>query len=278
MAGGKAGAGRARRTVLPPACTPERHPLLDRVAIVLVEPREPGNIGAAARAMANMGLSRLVLVRPPAFLVPDAFRMALAARPILESAAVANDLAEALAGFAFVAGTTRRVGAGRRGRVTPRALAAELPALADADDIALLFGREESGLTNEELQYCQRLVTIPSGAAFGSLNLAQSVLLLAYEIFLVAAAPLGEHSSPRRRAATAELEGLFGQMERVLLEIGYLDPGNPARMMRVFRRLVGRAGPDEREVRALRGIFRQVAWYAGRHGERPGPHGGAGAD
>jgi tRNA/rRNA methyltransferase len=246
--------------------------VLDNIAIVLVEPREPGNIGAAARAMANMGLSRLVLVRAPDHLVADAFKMALAARPILEAAVVADDLAWALAGFGFVAGTTRRAGSGRRGRVTPRQLAAELPGIAAANDVAILFGREESGLTNEELRYCQRLVTIPSSEGFGSLNLSQSVLAIAYEIFLAAGAPpSGSLTAKARRAPTADLEGLYGQMERILLEIGYLDPVNPARMMRVFRRLLGRAGPDAREVKALRGIFRQVAWYAERHGERPAP-------
>ena len=246
---------------------------LSRVAIVLVEPREPGNIGAAARAMANMGLSRLVLVRPPAFLVPEAYRMALAAKPILEGAVVAEDLGAALAGYGLVGGTTRRGGSGRRGRLSPRAFAAEVPAAAAANDVAILFGREDSGLTNEELQYCQRLVTIPSSAGFGSLNLAQSVLVLAYEIFLAAGAGEGAPAA-RRRATTEQLEGLYGQMERVLLDIGYLHAANPARMMRVFRRLIGRAGPDAREVRALRGIFRQVDWYVGRHGDAPAPWSG----
>jgi len=246
--------------------------MLEKVAIVLVEPREPGNIGAAARAMANMGLSRLVLVRPSDHLVAAAFRMALAARPILESAVVVDDLAQALAGFGFVAGTTRRLGAGRRGRVTPRQLASELPAVAAANDVAILFGREDSGLTNEELQYCQRLVTIPASAGFGSLNLAQSVLAIAYEIFLADdASGSGGPGASARRAPTADLEGLYAQMERVLLKIGYLDPANPAHMMRVFRRLLGRSGPDAREVQALRGIFRQVDWYIERHGERPAP-------
>ncbi len=120
-------------------------------------------------------------------------------------------------------------------------------------------------------------MTIPSSAGFGSLNLAQSVLAVAYEIFLAdEASGSGGPGSPARRAPTAELEGLYAQMERVLLDIGYLDPANPAHMMRVFRRLLGRAGPDAREVRALRGIFRQVDWYIGRHGERPAP--GRGGD
>ena len=246
--------------------------MLERIAIVLVEPREPGNIGAAARAMANMGLARLVLVRPPDHLVADAFKMALAARPILESAIVVDDLAQALAGFGFVAGTTRRPGAGRRGRVTPRQLAAELPVVTLANEVAILFGREDSGLTNDELQYCQRLVTIPSSGGFGSLNLAQSVLAIAYEIFIAGdTSRSGGQGPPARRAPTADLEGLYAQMERVLLGIGYLDPANPSHMMRVFRRLLGRAGPDTREVRALRGIFRQVDWYVGRHGGGPAP-------
>lgn len=253
--------------------------MLEKIAIVLVEPREPGNIGAAARAMANMGLSRMVLVRPPEHLVPDAFRMALAARPILESAVIAGDLAQALAGFGLVAGTTRRSGAGRRGRVTPRQFAAELPAVTTVNDVAILFGREDSGLTNAELHYCQRLVTIPSSEGFGSLNLAQSVLAIAYEIFIVATASgSGDPGAPARRATTDELDGLYAHMQRVLLNIGYLDPANPAHMMRVFRRLLGRAGPDGREVKALRGIFRQVDWYVGRHGEPHPPASGGDPD
>jgi tRNA/rRNA methyltransferase len=243
---------------------------LARIAVVLVEPREPGNIGAAARAMANAGLSRLVLVRPPEFLVPAAFRMALAARGILESALVAADLGEALSGFGFVAGTTRRGGTGRGGRVTPRQLAAEVLAAAADNDCALLFGREDNGLTNSELRFCQRLVTIPTHEGFGSLNLAQAVLLVAHEIFVAGeAAGAGAVASGRRRAPTEDLEGLYAQMERVLLQIGYLHPQNPGRMMRVFRSLIGRAGPDAREVRALRGVLRQVSWYAGRAPGRP---------
>lgn len=239
------------------------------VAIVLVEPREPGNIGAAARAMANAGLSRLVLVRPADHLAPEALRMALAARPILEEARVFADLGEALAGFSFVAGTTRRGGSGRRSRVSPRELAAQLREVGRENAAAVLFGREESGLTNEELKYCHRLVTIPSSEGFASLNLAQAVMVVAYEIFAAGeGAREGGAPVPLRRASTAQLEGLFGQMEEVLLEVGYLQASNPAHMMRVFRRLFGRAGLDEREVKALRGIFRQFAWYTSSRGRR----------
>jgi tRNA/rRNA methyltransferase len=216
--------------------------------------------------MANAGLSRLVLVRPADHLAPDALRMALAARPILEGAQVFDDLGAALAEFSFVAGTTRRGGAGRRARIAPRELAAQLRAVRRENAAAVLFGREESGLTNDELKYCHRLVTIPSSEGFASLNLAQAVMVVAYEIFAAgeeSGGPSGP-GAPLRRASTAQLEGLFGQMEEVLLEVGYLQPSNPGRMMRVFRRLFGRAGLDEREAKALRGVFRQVAWYARR--------------
>lgn len=242
---------------------------LGRIAVVLVEPREPGNVGATARALANMGLGRLVLVRPAPFLVPEAFRMALAARPILERAEVHDDLGKALAAYGFVAGTTRRGGADRRGAIGPRELAAEAVRAAAAADVAVLFGREESGLTNDELKYCQRLVTIPSDGGFASLNLAQAVLVVAYELFR-AAAGTPPASAPAGRAATRSLEGLFAHMEEVLLQIGYLPAGNPGRMMRVMRRIIGRAACDEREIRALRGIFRQASWYVRRHGGQAG--------
>jgi tRNA/rRNA methyltransferase len=247
--------------------------LLGRIAVVLVEPREPGNIGAAARALANAGLSRLVLVRPAPHLVPDAFRMALAARPILEAAPVHDDLGAALAGFTLVAGTTRRTGASRRERTGPRALAAELLAAAADGEVAVLFGREECGLTNAELQYCQRLVTIPSSDGFPSLNLAQAVMVVAYELFSAAAEGAGRARAGGRprRATSAHLEELYAHMEAVLLDIGYLHGSNPRRMMGAFRRLFGRAGLDEREVKALRGVFRQVAWAARRGGGVPGP-------
>jgi TrmH family RNA methyltransferase len=246
---------------------PARRKVLDRVAVVLVEPREAGNIGSVARAMANTGLSRLVLVRPAPHLVPDAFKMALAARPILERARVCGEVAEALGDFGFVAGTTRRGRSGRRARITPRALAAEIPAQAAQNEVAILFGREECGLTNDELKFCHRLVTIPSSDAFPSLNLAQAVMVMAHELF-VAAGDGGTGAPPAapQRAATGVLEGLYEHMERVLLEIGYLDAANPGRMMGTFRALLGRAGLDAREVTALRGVFRQVSWYARRPG------------
>jgi tRNA/rRNA methyltransferase len=235
---------------------------------VLVEPREPGNIGATARAMANMGLTRMFLVRPVEHLVPEAFKMALGGRRVLEEAAVFDDLPRALEGFSFVAGTSRRGGADRKSRVSPRSLAAEIAGLGSRNRAAVMFGRENHGLTNRELKLCHRLVTIPSDPEHSSLNLSQSVLLLAYELYLVGGMKKRSGISPPtpELAPFERVEELYLHMERVLLEIGYLQPDNPERMMRTFRRLFGRVGLEECDVRALRGIFRQVEWYGRSRG------------
>ncbi len=234
------------------------------IAVVLVEPREAGNIGAVARAMSNMGLNRLVLVSPVDPIGSPAYRMALGGREILEKAVVVSELGRALENFHFVVGTTRREGDSRRGRVSPRVLAAEVARFDRSNETALLFGREDRGLTNKELKYCHRLVTIPSTSAHQSLNLAQAVMVVAYELFLVGnddlTAPLEE--AVRKLAPHAHLEGLYGHMEQALSKIDYLHERSPERMMGVFRRILARAALDEREVRALRGIFHQIEWYA----------------
>ena len=235
------------------------------IAVVLVEPREPGNIGAAARAMANMGLSRLILVRPSWALEPLGleWRMAIGGRDVLERAEVRETLGEALEGFNMVVGTTRRGGSIRSERVELREAAAELVALAESAPVAVLFGREDRGLTNREIERCQRIVTIPAALGRESLNLAQAVLLVAYELFSAGRERGSGASAPERKLAPhGSLEGMYGHMERALLRIGYLHEENPARMMRQFRRILSRAGLSEREVRALRGIFHQVEWFA----------------
>jgi tRNA/rRNA methyltransferase len=245
------------------------------IAVVLVEPKEGGNIGAVARAMSNMGLNRLVLVRPVDYSDSPAYRTALGGREILEQAVVASDLGRALENFHFVVGTTRREGDSRKERISPRVLAAEVARLSQSNETAILFGREDRGLTNGELKYCHRLVTIPSSSENRSLNLAQAVMVVAYELFLVGneavTAPLEE--AVRKMAPRAHLEDLFTHMEEALRRIDYLHERSPERMMGVFRRVLARAALDEREVRALRGIFHQIEWYAG---ENVRPRGGKG--
>ena len=143
---------------------------------------------------------------------------------------------------------------------------------------AVLFGREDRGLTNEEVEICQRLVTIPTSPEAESLNLAQAVLVLAYEIFLAAdGSGDGRQEKARTLAPNSEMEGLYLHMEAVLLDIGYLDSNNPRHMMRVLREVFSRAALDEREVSALRGIFRQLNWYADSAGAKSGGRGGRAA-
>lgn len=242
--------------------------------VVLVEPREEGNIGAAARAMSNMGLRRLLLVRPANHLSSEAMKMSPGGRDILLKAEVFETLPDALSEFDFVVGTTRRQGSVREGRVSPRAAAAEV-AERGSEGTAMVFGRERSGLTNSEIDLCHRLVTIPTSEDQGSLNLAQAVLILSYEILMALSATESKEAS-RDVASHGELEGMYGHMERVLLEIGYLHENNPGRMMRSFRRIFSRAGLNGREVRALRGIFHQMEWFSGRRRGRS--HGVASVD
>lgn len=240
-----------------------------RIATVLVEPREPGNIGAAARALANMGLSRLILVNPADHLTSPAYRMALGGKEVLEGAEVCSSLSEALEGCAFVVGTTRRQRNARTEMLDARSAAREITEAARKNSVAVLFGREDRGLTNDEIEQCQRVATIPAARGNPSINLSQAVMVMAYEIFLAGddEADAARSPVPRVLATREKLEGLYAHMEEVLLMIDYLHGHNPRHMMRVFREIFGRAGLSEREVQALRGIFHQVKWHAGG---RPG--------
>jgi len=227
----------------------------NRIRIVLVETSHPGNIGAAARAMKTMALTRLVLVNPAEFPHADASARASGAVDVLEGAEVVTTLDEALTGCALVAGTSAR----RRGigppELMPRECAARLMSAAAERDVALLFGRERIGLTNEELGRCHFLVNIPANPDYASLNIAAAVQVLAYELLLargVASAPLESDSTP----ATAEdMERLYEHLEQAALETGFLDPKNPKHLMRRLRRLFNRAQPDQNEVHILRGLL-----------------------
>jgi tRNA/rRNA methyltransferase len=233
------------------------------VGIVLVEPREAGNIGAAARAMANMGFNRLVLVNPVDHTAPIARKLALGGRDILARAQVHGSLQEAVAEFDLVIGTTRRQGSVRQGRVTPRAAAEEIASSVPLKRAAVVFGREQCGLTNSEVDLCHRLLTIPTAPGNGSLNLSQAVVIVAYEILLASDTAVTKSLEPVSRATAShgEMEQMYAHIENVLLRIGYFHDNNPKRMMRSFRRILGRAQLDGREVRVLRGVFHQLQWY-----------------
>ena len=228
----------------------------DNVSFILVEPGEPGNIGASARAMKNMGFRNLELVKPGRFLTEEARRMACNAVDLLEKAKINKDFADAARGKSIIAGTTRRLGK-RRGVILPlQDAAGRIIASAKENKIAILFGREDKGLNNREVEECGFLMTIPSDPSSPSLNLAQSVLLVAYELGRGAYRAEGPKLVERE-----ELESLCSHMRSTLRLLEYIPRGSrdlELRIMRNLKHLVGRAGLTEWESKMLRGICTQI--------------------
>jgi tRNA/rRNA methyltransferase len=230
---------------------------LDRVRVVLVRTSHPGNIGAAARAMKTMGLSRLHLVRPRYFPDPQATAMATGASDVLDNAVVVDTLAEALAGTISATALTAR----RRELATPprwaRDAAAEMASETAQGDVALVFGNETAGLSNEEVSLCRHWAMIPTSLDYHSLNLAQAVQILAYELRMAA----GDVGAPPAisdaglPASHDEVEGLMAHLERAAVGSGFLDPLQPKRLMLRMRRMFSRAGLEREEVAILRGML-----------------------
>jgi tRNA (cytidine32/uridine32-2'-O)-methyltransferase len=236
---------------------------LSRVDVVLVRPRRAGNVAAACRAMKNMGLGSLWLVGPPAGLEErEARALAYGAWDVLDGARRAASLLEAVSGSALVVGTSGREA---QGAWSPRRLAAEAGARAGDGRASVVFGPEASGLTGAELALCHERVHVPTDPAQPSLNLAQAVLIVAYELRLAAlaeaAAPPPE--GPSERASAGEIEEMVQELRSALLEVGYLDPANPDRILTELRRLFARSLPTPREVLLLRGLAHQVRWAGG---------------
>jgi len=242
---------------------------LAQIRIVLVEPAGALNVGSVARVMKNMGLSELVLVKPQCDrLGAEARLMAVRAADVLESAREVETLAEALQGCVKAIATSGRDRATFTTAIeTPRAA---LPWLLDAPS-ALIFGREDSGLTNAEMNHAQRLLQIPSTDAYPSLNLAQAVAICCYELSSAQAAiaspanvfsPSASLPQPLslQLVPLDNLEGYYQHLESLLLEIGYLHPDTAPSRMEKFRKLLNRAYPTTNEVAMLRGILRQMTW------------------
>lgn len=235
---------------------------LDNIKIVMVETTHPGNIGAAARAMKNMGLSQLALVNPQCLVDSSAYARASGADDVLGRAIKYESLTAALADCQLVIGTSARTRTLVWPGLTPHSLAEKVAELPDEDAVAIVFGREHSGLTNDELQHCHYSVTIPTNPEFSSLNVASSIQVICYEIYNRLQA-LSEPASVRRsrsesRADSEELEGFFEHLERVLVEIEFLDADNPRQIMKRLRRLYQRAEPSRNEINILRGILSAV--------------------
>lgn len=230
---------------------------LDRIRVVLSHTSHPGNIGAAARAMKTMGLSRLVLVNPRFFPDPQAEAMASGAADLLAQAQVCATLEEALAGTTFATAMTAR----RRGlAVEPlwaREAAGELAVLAPRHEVALVFGNETAGLSNEEVSLCARWAKIPTDPDSSSLNLAQAVQVMCYELRMAAvdAGAPPAVSDAGLPASFDEVEGLMDHLERAAVASGFLDPASPKRLMPRMRRLFARAGLEKEEVNILRGML-----------------------
>lgn len=238
---------------------------LDSIRIVLARPTHPGNIGAAARAMKNMGLGQLALVAPERYPDPEATALAADAGDVLARAHVHATLEEAIGDCTLVIGTSARNRRIDWPALDPRACARRLVEAAAAGPVALLFGQERTGLTNDELDRCQYLVTIPTSTAYPSINLAGAVQILAYEIFT--AGGVGAQSSEAREqplATAEEMQRLYEHLEQVLIETGFLDPANPRLLMRRLARLFGRAGLDRNELNIVRGILTSVQQHRTR--------------
>lgn len=236
---------------------------LDRIKIVLVEPLYGGNVGQTARAMLNFGLTRLALVNPREHQTSEAYWMAREGKSLLDAAELYPTLDEALADTGLAVGTTRRVGKYRRPAMTPEEFVREAAPLSGENTIALVFGREDSGLSAAELKLCQWLVTIPANPEFPSLNLAQSVLLMGYLLYREGVEPEAEASigAGIRLAGPAELERFHQHMEATLEAIGFLTGDHAPSILVSLRRIFGRANLEPRDVKIMRGILGQMDWY-----------------
>lgn len=241
-----------------------------RIRFVLVGTQHPGNIGAAARAMKTMGLARLVLVAPERLPDEEAYRRSAGAEDLLGDAPVFATLAEAVSDCTLVLGCTARSRRVQLEELLPAVAGKRAVDRAQAGgEVAVVFGRERTGLTNEELQLCHLAAHIPSDPDFSSLNLAAAVQVLAYEVrlaMLAAADAPVQASEPGFRegpASHAQMEGLFGQLGETLDEIDFHKGRSPDSAMRKLRRLFAKAEPTEQEVRLLRGILSDAQRMAG---------------
>ncbi len=231
----------------------------ENIRVVMIGTTHPGNIGAAARAMKNMHLSDLVLVAPQTkFPCGKARARASGAIDVLENTRVVDDLASAIDDCTLVAGASARLRAIPWPVKDARDCAEEMVVASNESKVALVFGRERSGLTNEELERCNRLVHIPANEAYSSLNIAAAVQVLSYEVHMAMRdkEKLKLHVANDYPMSTAEeMEGLYQHFEQALQTIGFLNPENPRQLMRRLRKLFNRAQLDKMEMNILRGIL-----------------------
>jgi tRNA (cytidine32/uridine32-2'-O)-methyltransferase len=239
--------------------------MLDQVRIVLVNTSHPGNIGSTARAMKTMGLSVLYLVEPKQFPHPKVLEMASGAADIIDQAVVVTSLEEAIAGCTLVIGTSARMRTIPWPLLSPREMAETVKQESPNSEVAILFGREQSGLSNDELQHCHLHMQIPANPEYSSLNIAAAVQVVAYELRL---ASLDQSFLPNewdyRLANAGEMEKFFTHLQEVLIEIDFLKVNAPRKLMTRLRRLFLRTRPDVMEMNILRGMLTAIKEFKTR--------------
>ena len=232
----------------------------ENITIVLNKPKYPGNVGSIARCAGNMGIEKISVVGNRDLAVEEMKQMATHfAAGSVDRIQHFDRLDEALAKFHYIVGATSRSGTGRGPVVSPREMAERLIDISRYNEIALLFGPEDTGLSNDDLRFCHLLVTIPTSKHLKSINLSHAVMILCYEIFTAHTETLEAFTS--RLADSAELEGMYEQMKALLMKIGFLKPENPDYWMMHIRRFLARTKLFSKEVKILRGICRQLDWY-----------------
>ncbi|MBI4532192.1 MAG: RNA methyltransferase [Candidatus Latescibacteria bacterium] len=236
------------------------------MTIVLVEPHTPGNIGSTARAMKNMGLSQLTLVKPVPFNVPETYCMGYGAEDLIRGCRVVDSLQAAVSDAALVVGTTHRQ---RRRSIPvypPQEAVRRIVETAAHHPCAILFGREDKGLFNEELDFCQILSRIPTACRYPSLNLSQAVMIFAYEIFTTTIAPL--QNPALDLAPFDEIERLYERIDRTMTKVGFISRNTPDTFMRSVRRVFGRTQLERRDVATLHKICAKIEWYVSEYGPK----------
>ncbi|RMG66353.1 MAG: RNA methyltransferase [Calditrichaeota bacterium] len=235
----------------------------DNIHFVLVEPQHPGNIGASVRALKTMGFDRLVLVNPAPFDVPEARWMAHASEDLFDQIKVVSTLAEAVSDKHFVVGTTQRTREFHLPYFTPKQLAERLIPMAKSHQVAIVFGREATGLTNEELAHCHAISTIPAATSHPSLNLSQAVMVYAYELYNFVSETPARYRY--RLASHQELEALKKHLRQSLEQVGFEPMDNWDNFLMRFQRFFGRAMPEVRDVRLMHKILQAFDEYIARN-------------
>jgi tRNA (cytidine32/uridine32-2'-O)-methyltransferase len=240
--------------------------MLSNIRIVLIGTSHPGNIGAVARAMKNMCLTSLYLVQPKIFPSAEATARASGADDILAHAVVCQDLPAALRGCRWVIGASARARTLSWPMLDARDAAKQALGEGRQHPVAIVFGREHSGLTNEELEYCHAQLLIPGNPEYMSLNIAAAVQIVAYEIRMAASTEGEVDDRPVVQASEAlatvdEMDLFYDHLEKVMIETGFLNPQQPKRLLQRLRRLYNRARPDKNEINILRGILTAVEEY-----------------